>query len=117
MNVKPRFEVRYLEEAAEFLKSLDIKAAKKIQYNIMLAKYENDPELFKKLNDNIWEFRTRFNGKAYRLFAFWDKETSSMVIATPGLIKKSQKTPKGEIQHAEAIMRAYYEQQKRQHNG
>ncbi len=76
----------------------------------MVAQHENDPELFKKLNDEIWEFRTRFNGMAYRLFAFWDKDLRAMVVATHGLIKKTQKTPPGEIRKAEAIMKAYYEQ-------
>ena len=78
----------------------------------MKAQYENDPEIFKKLNDNIWEFRTRFKGMAYRLFAFWDKDIRAMVVATHGLIKKTQKTPAGEIKRAEEIMKTYYEQKK-----
>ncbi len=81
----------------------------------MVAQHENDPELFEKLNENIeniWEFRTRYNGMAYRLFAFWDKDIRAMVIATHGLIKKTQKTPQNEIRKAEAIMKAYYEQRK-----
>lgn len=78
----------------------------------MVAQHENDPELFKKLNESIWEFRTRFNGMAYRLFAFWDKDIRAMVVATHGLVKKTQKTPPGEIRKAEAIMKAYYELRK-----
>lgn len=112
MKLKPRFQVQFLEEAADFLLSLPVKARSKIQYNITVAQYEHDPELFKKLTDEIWEFRTRFNGMAYRLFAFWDKDTQSMVIATHGLIKKTQKTPSKEIQRAEALMKTYYEQRK-----
>lgn len=109
MEIKPRFEVMYLEEADAFMQSLPVKVRAKILYNIMVAQHENDPELFKKLNDNIWEFRTRFNGMAYRLFAFWDKDIRAMVIATHGLIKKTQKTPPNEIRRAEAIMKTYYE--------
>ncbi|WP_370863210.1 type II toxin-antitoxin system RelE/ParE family toxin [uncultured Duncaniella sp.] len=45
---------------------------------------------------------------AYRLFAFWDKESRSMVVATHGLIKKSQKTPPKEIRRAEELMKMYY---------
>lgn len=78
----------------------------------MVAQHENDPELFKKLNDDIWEFRTRFNGMAYRLFAFWDKEIRAMVVATHGLVKKTQKPPPNEVRKAEAIMKAYHEQRK-----
>ena len=112
MEIKPRFEVMYLEEAEAFMQSLPVKVRAKILYNIMVAQHENDPELFKKLNDNIWEFRTRFNGMAYRLFAFWDKDIRAMVIATHGLIKKTQKTPPNEIRRAEAIMKTYYERRK-----
>lgn len=49
-------------------------------------------------------------GMAYRLLAFWDKEERSLVVATHGFTKKAQKTPKKEIERAEAIMRWYYEQ-------
>lgn len=66
----------------------------------------------KKLNDEIWEFRTRFNGMAYRMFAFWDKDKRAMVVATHSLVKKTQKTPPNEIRKAEAIMKTYYEQRK-----
>lgn len=47
MEIKPRFEVVYLEEAYSFLQSLPVKVRAKIQYNIMVAQHENDPELFK----------------------------------------------------------------------
>lgn len=112
MGLKPRFEVRFLEEAEKFLQTLPIKARAKIQYNITVAQYENDPELFKKLKDDIWEFRTRFSGTAYRLFAFWDKDAKAMVIATHGLVKKTQKTPTADIRKAEAIMKSYYNSKK-----
>lgn len=109
MNVKLRFNVVYLEEAVEFLKSLDAKVQEKINYNIMISQYEVKQDLFKKLTDSgIWEFRTLYKGMAYRLFAFWDKDAKSMVIATHGIIKKTQKTPTKEIKRAEEIMRAYY---------
>lgn len=111
MDVKPRFEVVYLEQAGNFLQSLPVKVRAKILYNIMVAQHENDPELFKKLNDNIWEFRIRFNGMAYRLFAFWDKNIKAMVVATYGLVKKTQKTPANEIRRAEALMKQYYLEQ------
>lgn len=53
-----------------------------------------DKELFKKSeNSEIWEFRTLFNVICYRLFAFWDTEFEALVIATHGIVKKTQKTP------------------------
>ena len=69
----PKFKVEFLEEAAKFLDSLDEKVKNKIIYNITKARYSSDKDLFKKLNDEIWEFRTLMNKSHYRLFAFWDK--------------------------------------------
>ena len=70
-----------------------------------------DKELFKKLeNSNIWKFRTLYNGNCYRLFSYWDTETETLVIATHGIVKKTQKTPAQEIAKAEDIRRQYFEQ-------
>lgn len=67
-----------------------------------------DNDLFKKLNDNIWELRTSYNGMCYRLLAFWDKKRKALIIATHGFIKKTWKVPKNEIDRAEAFMKQYY---------
>lgn len=70
---------------------------------------EKNIELFKKLEKSeIWEFRTLYNGIAYRLFAFWDTEEKTLVVATHGIIKKTQKTPSKEIAKAEAIRKEYF---------
>lgn len=71
---------------------------------------EINNELFKKLenSDDIWEFRTKYSGIAYRLFAFWDTESETLVIATHGIIKKTQKTPSKEIAKAERIKQMYF---------
>ncbi len=70
-----------------------------------------DKKLFKKLeNSNIWEFRTMYNGNCYRLFSFWDTEIETLVIATHGIVKKTQKTPAKEIAKAEDMRREYFEQ-------
>ena len=104
-----KFEVELLPDAVEFLENLDNKAREKVYYNIKKAQFVNDNELFKKLNEFIWEFRTLYNGKAYRLFSFWDnvdgKET--LVVATHGILKKTQKTPSKEIKRAEEIRKQY----------
>lgn len=97
-----RFEVIFLEEAFKFMNSLERKHYKKILYNIRKAQIENDPELFKKLNDDIWEFRTLYQGLKFRLLAFWDKTSkeSTLVISTHGFIKKRSNVPDIEIQKA-----------------
>lgn len=106
---KYKFRIEFLDEAKGFLDSLDEKAREKIIYNIWKARSTNDKELFKKLQDEIWEFRTKYNKTYYRLFAFWDKteKTDTVVISTNGLIKKTGKTPKGEIEKAERLRQLY----------
>lgn len=104
------FETIFLEEADEFIATLDIKSQKKVMFNVRIAEKTNDPELFKKLNANIWEFRTKFLGKQIRLLAFWDKTNKkrTLVLATSGFNKKTQKTPIGEIEKAERIRKQYF---------
>lgn len=110
MNKK--FNVLFLEEAKLFLDSLDVKSREKIFFNIRKAQLINDPELFKKITDDIWEFRTLYNKTYYRLFAFWDKTNKEniLVVSTHGLIKKSAKTPKADIEHADSIRKFYFKQ-------
>ena len=76
------FQTRFLEEADKFIAGLDPKTARKVFYNIDLGEQSNDPKLFKKLQKDIWEFRTKFRGIQIRLLAFWDKddETETLVF-------------------------------------
>ena len=102
------------DEAKAFIKQQPFKAQQKIYYNIF--KIEGgvmDKELFKKLeNSHIWELRTLFNGICYRLFAFWDNEIKAMVMVTHGIVKKTQKTPKKEIDKAERLRLEYFNNKK-----
>lgn len=104
------FEILFLAEAFEFLSGLERKHYEKILYNIRKSQVELDPELFKKLSDDIWEFRTLYQGLQYRLLAFWDKTSTSdtLVISTHGFIKKRSKVPENEIQKAVNIRTKYY---------
>lgn len=110
--MKQKFEIILLEEVWKFFDTLDEKVKDKIIYNIDKSKYVNDPELFKKLETDIWEFRTKYSNLNYRMLAFWDKDDNleTLVIATHGTIKKTDKVPKKEIEKARAIMKGYFEQ-------
>lgn len=104
------FQTRFLEEAEKFISQLDSKAVRKVFYNIDIAEQTNDPKLFKKLQSDIWEFRTKFAGLQIRLLAFWDKagKKETLVIATHGFIKKLDKVPKNEIERALKIREKYF---------
>lgn len=90
------------------------KAQQKIYYNIFkVEEGVMKVDIFKKLeNTEIWEFRTLYNGICYRLFSFWDTEEETLVIATHGIIKKTQKTPLKEIAKAEDIRKEYFNNKK-----
>ncbi len=108
--MKPKYRIEFLDEAVEFLNNLDEKAREKIYYNLKKSQIKNDNSLVKKLNNEIWEFRTLYKQTQYRLFAFWDKtdKIDTLVISTHGIEKKTQKTPKKEIEKAENLRKHYF---------
>lgn len=109
------FETMFMEEANEFIAELDPKTIKKIFYNIDLAEQTNDQKLFKKLQNDIWEFRSKYAGLQIRLLAFWDKTNNkeTLVIATHGFIKKVDKVPANEIDRAERLREKYFQNKRK----
>ena len=105
------FETQFLEEAEKFISGLNQKTIRKVLYNIDIAEQTNNPKLFKKLEKDIWEFRTKFSGLQVRLLAFWDKSDNkqTLVIATQGFIKKVDKVPSNEINRALGIRQRYFD--------
>lgn len=105
------FDVLILEEAFNFLRKINAKHAEKILYNIRKAQISKDPKLFKKLSDEIWEFRTLIYKNQYRLLAFWDKSShDSMIIIMTGILKKSSKLPDQALKKAIHIRSEYLKQ-------
>ena len=112
MNLKKPIKVRFLKEAEEyFLKQND-----KIQKKFLLAFEKTESgrkgDWFEKLKntDGIYEFRQSDHQKFYRVFAFWDSEDKeTLIVATHGIDKKSNKTPAKEIKKAEQIKKKYLE--------
>ncbi len=102
----------FLKDAFDFLQKLNPEHYQKILYNIRKAQAEHNPELFKKLTDDIWEFRTLYQGLQYRLLAFWDKTSAdtTLVIATHGFVKKQSKVPDKEITKAVELRKKYFQE-------
>ena len=102
--------VIYLKEAQRFIDGLPAKARRKILISAdAVCKGVRDTRLFKKLEgSNIWELRAEYNSNAYRLFSFWDTQKETLIVATHGIEKKTQKTPKKEIEKAEQIRKQYF---------
>lgn len=93
----------------EFLDSLPAKTARKVVWVLNLAEdLDRIPSrYFCKLadTDGIWEFRVKLGSNIFRIFAFWD---GPRIILTHGFIKKTQKTPREEIQMAESFKKDYF---------
>ena len=108
------FKTVFLDRAALFIKELDEKAFQKLLYTIENAEQSNDPRLFKKINQHIWEFRLRYQKKQIRLLAFWDKsdKEKTIVVITHGFIKKDSKVPVSEIEQALVLRNLYFEMKK-----
>ena len=109
-------KVVYMEEALTFIESLPRAAGDKLLEVVHRVECgERNAQLFKKLGGSeIWEFRALYNRNAYRLFAFWDTEEETLVIATHGIVKKTQKTPSKEIAKAEKTRQEYFKCKARQ---
>lgn len=105
-------EILLLNQAEYFLDSIEEQVRKKFFLSMRKTKSRIFGEWFQKMQsrDDIYEFRTDNNGKYYRLFAFWDSrgETQTLIVCTHGLIKKTNKTPKSDIEKAENIKDKYF---------
>lgn len=93
----------------EFLDTLSDNQISKVLWVLKLVR-ELDPvpsQYFTKLvnTDDIWEIRIQVAGNIFRLLDFI--EGDHIVILTNGFQKKTQKTPKREIELAEARKREH----------
>ena len=98
------------EPAKEFLMSLDDKMRAKIMRTISRLE-RNGTELrepfSKHLENGIFELRASFSSNISRVLYFF--LTGHTVILTNGFIKKTQKTPRSEIEKAKRYRANYIE--------
>jgi phage-related protein len=88
----------------KFIESQEKRTKAKILSTLhFLAETSNQPphHIFQKMSgtQNLWEIRVRHAGNIYRLLCFFDGE--QVVILTHAFQKKTQKTPRQEIDTAE----------------
>ncbi len=102
--------VFYGEHFRDFYQDLDKKTKLKVDWTInLLETVEHVPEkYFKHLSgtDGLYEIRVEFESNIYRIFSFFDK--GKLVIAINGFLKKTNKTPKSEIDKALKIKNQYF---------
>ena len=98
----------------EFYQNQDDKVKTKIQYVLELIKQvDRVPEKFLKHltgTDGLYEIRVEYQSTIYRIFCCFDK--GNLVVLFNGFQKKTQKTPKGELEKAISLMKEYFELKK-----
>jgi phage-related protein len=61
--------------------------------------------------DGLFEIKIKAGSDIYRIFCFFDK--GNLIILLNGFQKKTDKTPKNEIEKAERLKQKYYEEKSR----
>ena len=104
-----RFDLIFLDEAVFFLDSLQPKTRAKVIYNMWKSRALLDPVLFKKVGNEVWEFRTDFANQCIRMMAFWDKRSRVLtwVVVNHGFIKISGKLPAAQVNKTIQFMSNY----------
>ena len=109
---KYRTVIAYKEYFEDFLKLQAPKVqAKILQVLRIIESVEIIPRNYLKHlagTNGLFEMRIVFGGNIFRVFCFFD--SGKLVILLSGFQKKTQKTPKGEIEKAKKIMNEYYKE-------
>lgn len=111
MNHKVREVVEFENHFSEFLKKQPVKVQNKI-FNIIEAieTLERVPTNYLKMlvgTNGLYEARIQLGSNIWRVFCFFDN--GKLVILLNGFTKKTQKTPKNEIEKALNLKQRYYD--------
>jgi len=94
----------------DFINSLPKKVQEKIEYVLftVTVAYRIPSKFFEYITgtDGLYEIRVEFESNIYRIFCCFDE--GNLVVLFNGFQKKSQKTPKSEIDKALKIKEEYF---------
>jgi len=112
---KVREVIQYKNYFEEFLLAQPIKVQDKIFKVIeIIETYERVPSNYLKAitgTKGLYEARVNLGSNTWRVFCFFDN--GKLVILLNGFAKKTQKTPKKEIDKAVGLMNSYYEDKRK----
>ena len=104
----------YKDYFTEFYSKQNKKVQEKIEYVFKLVRQtERIPKKFfthLTSTDGLYEIRIEYQSGIYRIFCFFDE--GRLVILLNGFQKKSQKTPRKEIELAERLKKEYFKEKK-----
>lgn len=93
----------------DFYNPLEKKLKEKVDYvlQIIISVERISTKFFKHIDDGIYEIRIEYKSDIFRIFSFFDE--GRLIILLHGIQKKTQKTPRKEIDRAKKLRREYYE--------
>ncbi len=112
MNEKKEYRtiIFYKNYFLSFFEQQNFKVKTKISWTLdVIAQLDRVPETYLKHlenTDGLYEVRVQSGSDIFRIFCFFDK--GQLVVLANGFIKKTQKTPKREIEKALKIKEEYF---------
>jgi phage-related protein len=98
----------------DFFEKQNEKVKAKIEYVLDLVRtVQRVPETYLKHlegTDGLYEIRVQTGNNIFRIFCFFDE--GKLIVLVNGFQKKTQKTPKSEINLAEKLKEEYFEDKK-----
>ena len=108
--------IAYKNYFLDFYQKQPDKVQKKIEWTLNLLRVFNyiPEKYFKHIKGTkgLYEIRVESEGNIYRIFTFFDKD--NLVVLGNAFHKKTQKTPKNELEIAIKIMEEYYNEKNKQ---
>jgi phage-related protein len=105
-----RTVIFYKDYFLSFFELQNFKVKTKISWTLdVITQLERVPETYLKHlenTDGLYEVRVQSGSDIFRIFCFFDK--GQLIVLANGFVKKTQKTPKREIEKALKIKEEYF---------
>lgn len=104
--------IAYKNYFVDFIKTLKEDEVRKIFYIIDMLKTQErlSTRFVKHIESGIYELRVTYKSNIYRVFFIFDAD--NIIILFNGFQKKTQKTPRKEVEQALKLRDEYYESKK-----
>ena len=98
----------YKNYFTDFISSISELEARKVFYVLDLLKMQErlSAKFVKHIEDGLFELRAEHGGNIFRVFFIFDE--GNIVLLFNGFQKRSQKTPRKEIEQAKKLKNEYY---------
>ena len=105
----------YKNHYLDFFETLNDNVKRKFNWTLkLIATLDRVPaKYFKHIqnSDGLYEIRVESGSNIFRVFCFFDK--GKMVVLINGFQKKSQKTPRKELEMAEKLKKQYFDEKRK----